>query len=95
MAAARGCILDRYGRVLGTEVYKSSGNQQLDRRAEAIAVTAGPFGHFDTALRRYTDELSVISRFKFEHNNTLATQVSTAQDLVDAAEAAPASPPAP
>ena len=32
------------GRVLGTEVYKSSGNQQLDRRAEAIATSAGPFG---------------------------------------------------
>ena len=88
-------VVNHDGRVIETQVMRSSGNRMLDRRAEAIAVTAGPFGHFDTALRRYTDELSVISRFKFEHNNTLATQVSTAQDLVDAAEAAPASPPAP
>ncbi|MDO4796025.1 MAG: energy transducer TonB [Brachymonas sp.] len=88
-------VVNHDGRVIETRVMRSSGNRMLDRRAEAIAVSAGPFGKFDTALRRYTDELAVISRFKFERNNTLSTQVSTTQDLVDAADAeasAPASP---
>lgn len=79
-------VVNHDGRVIETRVMRSSGNRMLDRRAEAIAVSAGPFGKFDTALRRYTDELAVISRFKFERNNTLATTVSTTQELVDAAE---------
>lgn len=80
-------VVNHDGRVIETRVMRSSGNRMLDRRAEAIAVSAGPFGQFDTALRRYTDELAVISRFKFERNNTLATTVSTTQELVDDAEA--------
>ncbi len=87
-------VVNHDGSVIETQVMRSSGNRMLDRRAEAIAVTAGPFGKFDTALRRYTDQLAIISRFKFEHNNTLATQVSTTQDLVDAAPAAAATTPA-
>ena len=87
-------VVNHDGSVIETQVMRSSGNRMLDRRAEAIAVTAGPFGKFDTALRRYTDQLAIISRFKFEHNNTLATQVSTTQDLVDAAPAAATTTPA-
>ena len=81
------------GRVIETQVMQTSGNRMLDRRAEAIAVTAGPFGKFDTALRRYTDILVVFSRFKFERNNTLATtQLSSTQDLVNATESAASAP---
>ena len=61
------------GRVLGTEVYKSSGNQQLDRRAEAIAVSAGPFGHFGPALRAKADQIAVVSRFRFTRDQVLET----------------------
>ena len=61
------------GRVLGTEVYKSSGNQQLDRRAEAIAVSAGPFGHFGPALRAKADQIAVVSRFRFTREQVLET----------------------
>ena len=61
------------GRVLGTEVYKSSGNQQLDRRAEAIAVSAGPFGHFGPALRVKADQIAVVSRFRFTREQVLET----------------------
>ena len=39
------------GRVLETEVVQGSGNRLLDRRAEAIARAAGPFGHFGPAMR--------------------------------------------
>ena len=79
------------GSVIETQVMQTSGNRMLDRRAEAIAVTAGPFGNFDDALRRYTDQLVVISRFKFARNNMLETQASSYQDL--AGSAAPASSP--
>ncbi|MDO4769141.1 MAG: energy transducer TonB [Brachymonas sp.] len=79
-------VINHDGRVIETQVMRSSGNRMLDRRAEAIAVTAGPFGKFDPALRRYTDQLGVVSRFKFERNNTLSTQVGSTQELVDAAE---------
>ena len=61
------------GRVLGTEVYKSSGNQQLDRRAEAIAVSSGPFGHFGPALRAKADQIAVVSKFRFTREQTLET----------------------
>lgn len=81
-------VINHDGRVIETQVMRSSGNRMLDRRAEAIAVTAGPFGQFDPALRRYTDQLGVVSRFKFERNNTLSTQVGSAQELVNAAESA-------
>ncbi|MEG0921794.1 MAG: TonB family protein [Comamonas sp.] len=61
------------GRVLGTEVYKSSGNQQLDRRAEAIATSAGPFGAFGPALRGKADQIAVVSKFRFTREQTLET----------------------
>lgn len=61
------------GRVLGTEVYKSSGNQQLDRRAEAIATSAGPFGQFGPALRAKADQIAVVSKFRFTREQTLET----------------------
>ena len=62
------------GHVLQTEVVQSSGNPQLDRRAQAIAVSAGPFGGFTAEMRREADQLAVISRFIFSRDNALRTQ---------------------
>ncbi|MDO5652728.1 MAG: energy transducer TonB [Brachymonas sp.] len=84
-------VVNHDGRVIETQVMQTSGNRLLDRRAEAIAVTAGPFGTFDTELRRFTDQLVVISRFKFAHNNTLETENSSYQEALDKEPAAPAS----
>lgn len=64
------------GRVLGTEVVESSGNPVLDRRAAAIARTAGPFGAFSAAMRREMDQILVVSRFKFTREETLQARVS-------------------
>jgi len=61
------------GRVLGTEIYQSSGNRQLDRRAEAIAASAGPFGHFGVQLRAQADQIAVVSRFRFTREQVLET----------------------
>ncbi|MBS0609840.1 MAG: TonB family protein [Proteobacteria bacterium] len=63
------------GRVLETEVVQGSGNRQLDRRAEAIARAAGPFGHFGPAMRARADQIAVVSRFKFTREQTLETAV--------------------
>jgi len=64
------------GKVLSTEVVQSSGQPALDRRAEAIAKSAGPFGHFNRAMRRQADQIAVVSRFKFTRDDTLETKLS-------------------
>jgi len=64
------------GRVLSTEVVQSSGLPALDRRAEAIAKSAGPFGRFSTEMRRQADQIAVVSRFKFTRDDTLETKIS-------------------
>lgn len=68
--------IDARGYVVATEVAESSGNHQLDRRAEAIARAAGPFGSFTDAMRRQADLLVVVSRFRFSCNDTLETRMT-------------------
>ena len=63
------------GRVLGTEVVRGSGNPTLDRRAEAIARAAGPFGTFNTEMRQKADQIAMVARFKFTRDQTLETSV--------------------
>ncbi|MDI3382495.1 energy transducer TonB [Xenophilus aerolatus] len=65
------------GALLGTEIVQSSGNRELDRRAQAIVASIGNFGRFTDAMRRQTDQLLMPSRFKFTRDETLETQVST------------------
>lgn len=65
------------GQVLSTELVQSSGVPALDRRAQAIAKSAGPFGAFSTAMRRQADQIAVVSRFKFTRDDTLETRVGT------------------
>lgn len=67
------------GKVLDTEIVESSGNPVLDRRAAAIARSAGPFGPFSTAMRKKADQILVVSRFKFTREETLETKLSTDQ----------------
>jgi len=64
------------GLVISTEVVQSSGQPALDRRAEAIAKSAGPFGRFNRAMRRQADQIAVVSRFKFTREDTLETKLS-------------------
>jgi len=64
------------GRVLATEVVQSSGNRLLDRRAQAIAKAAGPFGAFNREMRRQADQIAVVSRFKFTRDDTLQTRLN-------------------
>jgi len=65
------------GRVIDAEVVQSSGNPVLDKRAQAIARSAGPFGNFNNAMRRQADQILVVSRFKFTRDETLEAKVSS------------------
>ena len=64
------------GKVLGTEVVETSGNLTLDRRAQAIARAAGPFGKFNEAMRHKADQIVVVSRFRFTRDETLETKLT-------------------
>lgn len=63
--------IDHSGEVLATQVVSSSGEPALDRRAEAIARAAGPFGPFDKEMRAQADQILVESRFNFRRDETL------------------------
>ena len=49
----------------------------LDRRAQAIAKSAAPFGKFSPAMRREFDQFVMVSRFRFTREETLETRLST------------------
>ena len=59
------------GRVLTTEVVQGSGVADLDRRAQAIATAAGPFGRFTQPMREQADQLAIVSRFVFGRDNAV------------------------
>jgi protein TonB len=65
------------GNLLGTEVVESSGDAQLDRRAQAIVRSAGNFGNFSADMRKTTDQIVLPSRFKFTRDETLEAQVTS------------------
>lgn len=58
------------GSILATQVIEGSGNQLLDRRAQAIVRSIGNFGRFNDAMRRETDQIELASRFKFTRDAT-------------------------
>jgi periplasmic protein TonB len=64
------------GRIVDTQIIETSGNLTLDRRAQAIAKNAGPFGRFSTAMRARADQIVVVSRFKFTRDETLETKLT-------------------
>jgi len=64
------------GRILATEVVETSGNLTLDRRAQSIVRSSGPFERFTDAMRRKADQLVVVSRFKFKRDETLETKLT-------------------
>ena len=63
--------VDAAGRVVDTEVLRSSGSRLLDRRAVAIARAAAPFGRFNTDMRNQADQIVVTSRFRFSREDGL------------------------
>lgn len=64
------------GKVLDTEVVQTSGSLTLDRRAQTIVRSSGPFGAFSDAMRRKADQIVVVSRFRFTRDDTLETKLT-------------------
>jgi len=71
--------VDSRGRVIDTEIVQSSGQNALDKRAQAIARGAGPFGPFSDAMRQQTDVIAVASRFKFSRDEGVSAKLYEAQ----------------
>ena len=67
--------VDQQGRVVETEIVRTSGNKLLDQRATAIVRAASPFGDFSTAMRRKADQLVITSRFRFTREDGLETSL--------------------
>ncbi len=67
--------VDAAGRVVDTEIVRSSGNRVLDRRAQAIVAAAAPFGAFTPQMRRLADQLVIPSRFRFTREENLETSL--------------------
>ena len=65
------------GRVLETEVIETSGNRTLDKRAQVIARSAGPFPPFTAELRQKADQLVMVARFRFTREETLEAKLSS------------------
>jgi protein TonB len=65
--------IDTRGQVISAEVSQGSGNPLLDFHAKQIARNAAPYGPFNDAMRREMDQLALVTRFSFDHNNTLQT----------------------
>ncbi|MBC7489370.1 MAG: TonB C-terminal domain-containing protein [Glaciimonas sp.] len=65
------------GRILASEIVQGSGNLTLDRRAQAIANSAGPFGVFNAAMRKKADQIVLVSRFKFTRDDELKTKLTS------------------
>lgn len=67
--------VDHRGHLLATEVVQSSGNALLDKRAEAIARSAGPYPPFSAPMRRKADQLVLVARFRFTRDESLEASV--------------------
>ncbi len=65
------------GTILASEIVQGSGNLTLDRRAQAIANSAGPFGSFNAAMRKKADQIVLVSRFKFTRDDELKTKLTS------------------
>ena len=70
--------VDADGRVVETEVVRSSGSKVLDRRAVAIVMAAAPYGRFTVPMRKKADQLVITSRFRFTREENLETTLSAA-----------------
>jgi len=71
--------VDSRGRVVETDVVRSSSNKILDQRAMAIVRAASPFGLFTPEMRRHADQIVVTSRFRFTREEGLETTLSATQ----------------
>jgi periplasmic protein TonB len=66
------------GAIVETRIEQSSGNDILDKQSRSIVHSAGPFKKFPKEMRRQSDQIVIVSLFKFTRDETLEAEVSTA-----------------
>lgn len=69
-------VINFDGRIHQVKIDESSGNRALDRRAMAIVRSAGPFGRFNATMRRQSELIEVVSRFKFTRDDALESRLT-------------------
>ncbi len=69
--------VDARGRLVQTEVARTSGQPLLDQRAVAIVRSAAPFDVFSANMRRQADQIVVVTRFQFSKEGTLDMRMLT------------------
>jgi protein TonB len=67
--------LNASGKVIQTEIAKSSGRARLDQRALAIVQGASPVDSFTADMKRQADQLVLVTRFNFARDETLETRM--------------------
>ncbi|WP_198034171.1 energy transducer TonB [Acidihalobacter ferrooxydans] len=67
-------LLDPNGRVVSTQIAKSSGSVILDQAAKRIVELASPFAPFPASVRKHYDQLMITRTWIFGPNNTLRTR---------------------
>jgi len=70
-------IIDARGRIVESEVVRSSNSRFLDQRALAIAQAAAPFGHFSDDMKQKADQIVVTSRFRFTKTEGMQATMTT------------------
>jgi len=66
------------GKVVESEILRSSGNPILDKHALLIVRAAAPYGQFSTEMRREADQIVVPSRFRFTREDGLEATLTAA-----------------
>jgi protein TonB len=71
--------IDARGRIVESEIIRSSNSRFLDQRALAIAQAAAPFGEFSDDMKAKADQIVVTSRFRFTKSDGMqATMTNSA-----------------
>ncbi len=68
--------INHNGKIVETRIEQSSGNDVLDKQSRSIVYSAGPFRKFPKAMRRQSDQIVIVSLFRFTRDETLEAKVS-------------------
>ena len=71
------------GEVVQSEVLKSSGMPELDRRALTIVQKSQPFEVFNPELKKQADLLGVVSLFQFTKDGLMSQAVLDDQSTLE------------
>jgi protein TonB len=65
--------LDTRGQVISTDISKALATLCWTFMPNTLRAKRGPYGPFNESMRKEMDQLALVTRFSFDHNNTLET----------------------